>query len=48
MDSRPSTLSMRSILRNPDRWEWFSEDLEARRGILLRAEGIGDMIGYIR
>jgi len=39
---------MRNILRNPDRWEWFSEDLEAKKGILLRLERIGDMIGHIR
>jgi len=33
---------------NPDPWEWFSEDLEARRGILLLLVGIEDVIGYIR
>jgi hypothetical protein len=42
------TFSMRSILINVDPWEWFSEDLEARRGILLRREGMEDVIGYIR
>jgi len=38
---------MGSILRNPDHWKWFSEDLEARRGILLRLKVIRDMIGHI-
>jgi hypothetical protein len=28
--------SMGSILRNPDRWKWFSEDLETKEGILSR------------
>jgi len=39
-DFKPSIIFMRSILRNPDPWEWFSEDLEARRGILLRPEEV--------
>jgi hypothetical protein len=43
---------MKNILRNQDPWKWFSENLEARRGILLRPEEvvgrIGDVIGYIR
>jgi hypothetical protein len=38
---KPSTPSMRSIVRNPDPWEWFSEYLEARRGILSRPEKVG-------
>jgi hypothetical protein len=41
MDFKLSTLSMRCILRNPDPWEWFTEDLEARRGILSRPEEVG-------
>jgi hypothetical protein len=40
MDFKPSMRFMRSVLRSLDRWEWFSEDLETRRGILLRLEGI--------
>jgi hypothetical protein len=31
---------MRDTLIHPDPWEWFLEDLEARRGILLWPEGI--------
>jgi hypothetical protein len=37
--------SMISIPRNPDTWKWFSEDLEARRGILLRPEDIAEESG---
>jgi hypothetical protein len=48
MDCRHSMFSMRDILRNPDRWNWFSEDLEAKRGILSRPGEIRDMMGYIR
>jgi hypothetical protein len=40
MDFKPSIISMRSIPRNLDPWQQFSEDLEARRGILSRPEGI--------
>jgi hypothetical protein len=40
VDSKPLMSSMRSTLRNPDRWKWFSGDLEAKRGILSRLEGI--------
>jgi hypothetical protein len=43
---------MKDILINPDPWKCFSEDLEARRGMLLRPEEvwerIGDVIGDIR
>jgi hypothetical protein len=36
MGFRLWTFFMKSILRSLDRWEWFSEDLEIKRGILLR------------
>jgi hypothetical protein len=45
MDSKPSTPSIRSTLRNPDPWKWFSEDLEARRGTLSRPKEVENEVG---